>query len=115
LKTCLISQEASMTLSSAAKMKSKFQQPLLDKQKQQQQGQDLISKAAERLQDLSEVLSDVTFRPFLWCEFDNVVSDRRLIERIKFNILEIQENFENFVDKKDYSLDVRFSSYRKRL
>ncbi len=27
------------------------------------------------------------------------------MERVKFNVLEIQENFENFVDKKEYSLE----------
>jgi len=83
-----------MTLSAAAKAKPGGS------------SSDLVAQAAERLQDLSESLSDVVFKPYVWCEFDNV-GDRRLVERVKFNILEIQENFENFVDKKDYSLDVR--------
>ncbi len=38
------------------------------------------------------------------CEFDNI-DGPRLVERVKFNILEIQENFENFVDKKEYSME----------
>ena len=38
--------------------------------------------------------------PHVWCDF-NLLGDPRLTERIKFNVLEIQENFENFVDKKD--------------
>ncbi len=67
-------------------------------------GQELIKRAAEHLQELSDILSDVSFMPHVWCEFDNI-GGSRLVERVKFNILEIQENFENFVDKKEYSLD----------
>ena len=32
-----------------------------------------------------------------------------MIERAKFNILEIQENFENFLDKKEMALEVSFN------
>ncbi len=88
MKTCLISQDSIMTLS-----REKY--PV---------GQDLIRQAADHLQELSDILSDVVFTPHVWCEFDNI-DGTRLVERVKFNILEIQENFENFVDKKEYSLE----------
>ena len=39
------------------------------------------------------------------CDFDSV-GGRSLIERMKFNILEIQENFENFLDKKEMTFEV---------
>ena len=45
-------------------------------------------------------MSGVPDCPHVWCDF-NLLGDPRLTERIKFNVLEIQENFENFVDKKD--------------
>ena len=39
------------------------------------------------------------------CDFESV-GGRALIERMKFNILEIQENFENFLDKKEMTFEV---------
>ena len=35
-----------------------------------------------------------------------MIGGRPLVERIKFNILEIQENFENFLDKKEMTFEV---------
>merc|ERR1712142_162749 len=49
------------------------------------------------------VLSGVPDCPHVWCDF-NLLGDPRLTERIKFNVLEIQENFENYVDKKDTTM-----------
>ena len=46
-------------------------------------------------------LSFTNFR----CDFESV-GGRALIERMKFNILEIQENFENFLDKKEMTFEV---------
>merc|ERR1712012_182980 len=56
--------------------------------------------AVNQFQTLLSVLSGVPDCPHVWCDF-NLLGDPRLTERIKFNVLEIQENFENFVDKKD--------------
>lgn len=39
------------------------------------------------------------------CKFE-IIGGRQLVERIKFNILEIQENFENFLDKKEMTFEV---------
>jgi hypothetical protein len=36
----------------------------------------------------------------------NSIIPCRLTERMKFNVLEIQENFENYIDKKDTTLSV---------
>ncbi len=69
--------------------------------------QDLIKAATANLQQLSEILADVTFFPNIWCEFDNI-GGASLVERIKFIILEIQENFENYTDKKEYTIEVTF-------
>lgn len=49
------------------------------------------------------VLAGVPDCPHVWCDF-NLLGDPRLTERIKFNVLEIQENFENYVDKKDTTM-----------
>lgn len=56
--------------------------------------------AVTQFQTLLGVLSGVPDCPHVWCDF-NLLGDPRLTERIKFNVLEIQENFENYVDKKD--------------
>ena len=39
------------------------------------------------------------------CKFE-IIGGRQLVERIKLNILEIQENFENFLDKKEMTFEV---------
>merc|ERR1712227_1103414 len=56
--------------------------------------------AVNQFQTLLSVLSGVPDCPHVWCDF-NLLGDPRLTERIKFNVLEIQENFDNYVDKKD--------------
>ena len=47
-------------------------------------------------------INDLRFSPR--CDFV-ALGGVRLVERIRFNILEIQENFENFSDKKELSLE----------
>ena len=59
-----------------------------------------LKGAVTQFQTLLGVLSRVPDCPHVWCDF-NLLGDPRLTERIKFNVLEIQENFENYVDKKD--------------
>jgi len=62
-----------------------------------------LAGATGQFQTLLGVLSTVPDCPHVWCDF-NLLGDPRLTERIKFNVLEIQENFENYVDKKDTTL-----------
>ena len=59
-----------------------------------------LKGAVTQFQTLLGVLAGVPDCPHVWCDF-NLLGDPRLTERIKFNVLEIQENFENYVDKKD--------------
>ena len=51
--------------------------------------------------------SDELFSIYFRCDFDSI-GGRALIERMKFNILEIQENFENFLDKKEMTFEVSY-------
>merc|ERR550532_958961 len=62
-----------------------------------------LNGAVTQFKTLLGVLSRVPDCPHVWCDF-NLLGDPRLTERIKFNVLEIQENFENYVDKKDTTL-----------
>ena len=48
---------------------------------------------------------NIIFSTDFRCDFDSI-GGRSLIERMKFNILEIQENFENFLDKKEMTFEV---------
>jgi len=59
-----------------------------------------LKGCVKQFQTLLGVLSGVPDCPHVWCDF-NLLGDPRLTERIKFNVLEIQENFDNYVDKKD--------------
>ena len=59
-----------------------------------------LKGAVCQFETLLGVLGGVPDCPHVWCDF-NLLGDPRLTERIKFNVLEIQENFENYVDKKD--------------
>eukprot|EP00095_Tigriopus_kingsejongensis_P010905 maker-scaffold348_size200312-snap-gene-1.16 protein:Tk10905 transcript:maker-scaffold348_size200312-snap-gene-1.16-mRNA-1 annotation:"AT27402p" len=88
LKTCLMSQDAVFSLS---KEKSTF-------------SLDSIKQASDQFQEVSDVLSEVTNFPHVWCDFEGL-GGTKLVERIKFNILEIQENFDNFMDKKELTLE----------
>ena len=58
-----------------------------------------VKRAVGHSKTLISVLSGVPDCPHVWCDF-NLLGDPRLTERIKFNVLEIQE-FGNYVDKKD--------------
>merc|ERR1719397_1347205 len=62
-----------------------------------------LNGAVTQFQTLLGVLAGVPDCPHVWCDF-NLLGDPRLTERIKFNVLEIQENFENYVDKKDTTM-----------
>ena len=62
-----------------------------------------LNGAVTQFKTLLGVLAGVPDCPHVWCDF-NLLGDPRLTERIKFNVLEIQENFENYVDKKDTTL-----------
>jgi len=87
-KVCVLTQDASVELT---KEKSTWNQELID-------------TASEHLQTLTDILSEEFLYPHVWCDFDSV-GGRSLIERMKFNILEIQENFENFLDKKEMTFE----------
>ena len=87
-KVCVLTQDASVELT---KENSTW-------------NQDLINTAADHLQTLTDILSEDFQYPHVWCNFE-LVGGRSLLERIKFNILEIQENFENFLDKKEMTFE----------
>ena len=57
-----------------------------------------LKGAVGQFQTLLGVLSGVPDFPPVWCDL-NLLGDHKLTERIKSNDLEIQENFENYVDK----------------
>ena len=98
LKTCLLTQDAVMSL---AKDKSS------NKSGQQQ---DLLKAVTENLQELTDIVSEVACFPYVWCDFQ-LVGGERLVERVKFCILEIQENLENFADKKETAIGVSSTKY----
>ncbi len=87
-KTCVITQDSAVELS---KEKVAF-------------SQDLVKTTTEQLQNLTDILSEDIPYPHVWYDFENA-GGARLIERIKFTILEIQENLDNYVDKKDFALE----------
>lgn len=89
VKTCVLSQDAVFNL---AKDKSSL-------------GQDLIRRASDHFQELSVILSYIRDFPMVWCDLESL-GGSRLIERVKFNILEIQEMLENFAEKKEIALGV---------
>jgi len=63
----------------------------------------LLGTALLQFRELLAILATVPDCPLVWCDF-SILADPRLTERLKFNVLEIQENFENYVDKKDNAL-----------
>ena len=93
LKTCLLTQDAVMSL---AKDKSSTKSG---------QQQDLLKAVSDNLQELTDIVSEVACFPYVWCDFQ-LVGGERLVERVKFCILEIQENLENFADKKETTIGV---------
>ena len=69
------------------------------------QQQDLLKAVSDNLQELTDIVSEVACFPYVWCDFQ-LVGGERLVERVKFCILEIQENLENFADKKETTIGV---------
>ena len=67
--------------------------------------QDLVNVITEQLQNLTDILSEDIAYPHVWCDLEASTGGQRLIERLKFTILEIQENLENFSDKKEFALE----------
>lgn len=59
--------------------------------------------AVSQFERLLAVLAGVPECPHVWCDF-TLLCNPHLTERIKFNVLEIQENFDNYVDKKETTL-----------
>ena len=88
-KTCVITQDSVVQLS---KEKVAF-------------SQDLVNITTEQLQNLTDILSEDIAYPHVWCDLEAATGSQRLIERLKFTILEIQENLDNFSDKKDFALE----------
>lgn len=68
--------------------------------------QSSIKQASDQFQEVTDVLSEVSDFPHVWCDFEGI-GGTKLVEKIKFNILEIQENFDNFMDKKELTLEVK--------
>ena len=86
-KTCVITQDSVVELS---KEKVAF-------------SAELVVNITEQLQNLTDILSEDILYPHVWCDLEATGS--RLMERLKFTILEIQENLDNFTDKKDFALE----------
>ncbi len=89
LKTCLLTQDAVISLGK--------ERPSAAAQ------QELLKAASDNFQELNDVLSDVGQFPLVWADLERL-GGTRLVERVKFNILEIQENLENFADKKEMTM-----------
>jgi len=62
-----------------------------------------LQGAVTQFESLLGVLAGVPECPHVWCDF-TLLCNPHLTERIKFNVLEIQENFDNYIDKKDTTL-----------
>ena len=86
-KTCVITQDSVVQLS---KEKSAF-------------SPDLVRNIMDQLQNLTDILSEDISYPHVWCDVES--SGTKLMERLKFTILEIQENLDNFSDRKDFALE----------
>ena len=86
-KTCVITQDSVVQLS---KEKSAF-------------SPDLVHNIMDQLQNLTDILSEDISYPHVWCDVES--SGTKLMERLKFTILEIQENLDNFSDRKDFALE----------
>ena len=67
--------------------------------------QELVTVITEQLQNLTDILSEDILYPHVWCDLEATTGGQKLIERLKFTILEIQENLDNFTDKKDFALE----------
>ena len=50
-------------------------------------------------------MSEDIIYPHVWVDLESARGGIKLIERLKFTILEIQENLDNFTDKKDFALE----------
>nr|XP_040568440.1 LOW QUALITY PROTEIN: protein furry-like [Lepeophtheirus salmonis] len=87
-KTCVLSQDSSVQLS---KDNSNF-------------SKDSMKLVLTHFQTLTDILSDITKYPHVWCDL-NAIGGTRLEERLKFNVLEIHENLENFIDRRDLAME----------
>lgn len=88
-KTCVITQDSVVQLS---KDKVAF-------------SPDLVMTITEQLQNLTDILSEDIAYPHVWTDLEASSGGHKLMERLKFTILEIQENLDNFTDKKDFALE----------
>ena len=86
-KTCVITQDSVVQLS---KEKAAF-------------SPDLVRNIMDQLQNLTDILSEDISYPHVWCDVES--AGTKLMERLKFTILEIQENLDNFSDRKDFALE----------
>ena len=89
-KTCVITQDSVVQLS---REKCTSFSPIL------------LATITEQLQNLTDILSEDIAYPHVWVDLESSGGGRKLLERLKFTILEIQENLDNFTDKKDFALE----------
>jgi hypothetical protein len=54
--------------------------------------QELVDTTTEQLQNLTDILSEDIAYPHVWCDFEASGGGHKMMERIKFTILEIQVN-----------------------
>lgn len=87
-KTCVITQDSVVQMS---KEKVAF-------------SPELVGVITDQLQNLTDILSEELNYPHVWCDLETDKA-AKLIERLKFTILEIQENLDNYTDKKDFALE----------
>lgn len=90
-KTVSLTQEASQYLSGSAAVTTS-------------QGAALLGS---RLLVVTELLSTQTEPPHVWIS-PNVVASPRLTEALRFGMLEIQEHWETYLDRKDHVAEVLY-------
>lgn len=64
------------------------------------------TQLGNRISILSDLLSSKEEPPRVWYN-QNYVSTPRLVESLRFGVLEVQEHLETFFDRKDHILEVR--------
>lgn len=58
-----------------------------------------------RLQAISELLNSRVDIPYVWVTSDSL-ANTRLNESLRFGMLEIQEHWETYLDRKDHAVEV---------
>lgn len=65
------------------------------------------AQLGNRISVLSDLLSSKEEPPRIWYS-PNYVTTPRLVESLRFGVLEVQEHLDTFFDRKEYILEVKF-------